>query len=239
MTTDDPHVLLGAFVLGGLSDDDHRAFSEHLRACPHCQQELGQVSGLPHLLDLADLDSVQPPASAPASAPPRGLDDEPDAAVRRGPSSPRGAAGDGLARLLDEVARRRRRARARSALVAAAAAVLLVAGGMWLGPRLPGSGPDAVHYTAVAAGSPARADVALVSRGWGTQLDITCEDMPTDGELLLWVVDASGRSTSVASWRATTGGYATVTGATALRANEIRHIEVRTDTGRVVASAHT
>lgn len=41
MTTgsDDLHVLLGAYVLGGLSDDDHRAFSEHLRSCRQCQTE--------------------------------------------------------------------------------------------------------------------------------------------------------------------------------------------------------
>jgi len=44
------HQLLGAYLLGGLSDDDHRAFTEHLRACAACQQELGQVSGLPRLL---------------------------------------------------------------------------------------------------------------------------------------------------------------------------------------------
>ena len=67
--SDDLHVLLGAYVLGGLSDDDHRAYSEHLRTCTQCQAEIGQISGLPRLLDLAGpeggLHLVQPPPGVP------------------------------------------------------------------------------------------------------------------------------------------------------------------------------
>ena len=46
--------------------------------------------------------------------------------------------------------------------------------------------------------------------------------MPTDGELALWVIDAKGKATTAASWRATAAGYSRVTGATALRPNEIQ-----------------
>lgn len=228
MTTgsDDLHVLLGAYVLGGLSDDDHRAFSEHLRTCGHCQTDLGQVSGLPRLLDLAG------PEGGPLLA--TGADDG-----DRGPGSEPVEEAN-VARLLDEVGRRRRRRRGWLSAVAAAAAVLLFAGGVWLGPRLaPVSAPvpAATHVAAAAvSGSGVRVDIALVPRGWGTQLDIDCEDMPTQGELALWVVDRSGRAVTAASWRATAAGYSRVTGATALSPDQIGALEVRTGSGKVLAS---
>ncbi|MER7072426.1 zf-HC2 domain-containing protein [Terrabacter sp. NPDC000476] len=230
MTTEptDLHVLLGAFVLGGLSDADHRAFSEHLRTCAQCQTELGQVSGLPRLLDLAG-----PTGGPHLAAPEPGA---PEEVVR-------GAGEDRVASLLTAVAARRRRRRAGLSLAAAAAAAAVFAGGAWLGPSLFADDTPALPTTHVVAapapGSAVKIDVALVTRGWGTQLDIDCEDMPTDGELLLWVVDRQGRATTAASWRATPAGYSRVTGATALRPNEIQTLEVRTGTGRVLASART
>ena len=231
MTTgsDDLHVLLGAYVLGGLSDEDHSAFSGHLRTCGRCQSELGQVSGLPRLLDLAG------PEGGPLLA--AGTVDGDPVSDGQRIEEPH------VTRLLDEVGRRRRRRRTWLSALAAAAAVILFAGGAWLGPLLFTSSPPAPPTTHVAAaavaGSGVRVDIALVTRGWGTQLDIACEDMPTQGELALWVVDRSGRAMTAASWHATPGGYSRVTGATALSPSEIRSLEVRTDTGKVLASART
>lgn len=240
MTTapDDPHVLLGAFVLGGLSDEDHRAFTAHLRGCQQCKEELGQVSGLPRLLDLAGPGGgphVTGDASVDAPGPlGGGTGSSPGSAPSSSPGSPE------LAHLLDAAARRRRRTRRWLGAVAAAAAVLLFAAGAWVGPRLGRSGPPATHYTAAAAdGSSAKVDIALVTRGWGTQLDIACTNMPTTGELLLWVVDAQGTARPVASWKATEADYTTVTGATALSPGEISRVEVRTDAGAVIATATT
>jgi anti-sigma-K factor RskA len=230
MTTasDDLHVLLGAYVLGGLSDEDHRAFSEHLRSCRQCQAEIGQVSGLPRLLDLAGPEGGPHLSDTPVAVPAPLLTDHDD---------------EHLLTLLGEVGRRRRRRRTWMSVVAAAAAVLLFAGGAWLGPQLLTSTTPTLPTTHVAAqavaGSQVRIDIALVTRGWGTQLDIDCEDMPTNGELALWVIDGSGKATTAASWRATPAGYSRVTGATALRPNEIRALEVRTGTGRVLAEART
>jgi hypothetical protein len=233
--SDDVHVLLGAYVLGGLSDEDHRTYSEHLRTCGPCQAELGQVSGLPRLLDLAGPEGGPHLADGPASVPEPLSTEQDDARVTT---------------LLGEVARRRRRRRVWLTALAAAAAVIFFAGGAWLGPSLvatstpilPTAPPAAAaEHVAVAAvpGSSVRIDVALVKRGWGTQLDIDCEDMPTNGELALWVIDAKGRAVTAASWRATAAGYSRVTGATALSPNEIQTLEVRTGTGKVLASART
>ena len=221
----DLHVLLGAYVLGGLSDDDHRAFSEHLRTCRQCQAELGQVSGIPRLLHLAGPAGGPHMATTQTGAPEPALAEPDDARV---------------ARLLGEVGRRRRRRRIWFASLSAAAAVLLFVAGGLIGPALVASNPPTTHIAAAPLpGSSVKVDVALVTRGWGTQVDIDCEDMPKDGELLLWVTDRNGKQSSVASWRATPSGYSRVTGATALRPNEISKVEVRTGTGRLLAAAQT
>ena len=121
--------------------------------------------------------------------------------------------------------------------------MIFFSGGAWLGPALTATSTPTLPTTHVVAaavpGSSVRVDIALVTRGWGTQLDIDCEDMPKEGELALWVIDGNGKATTAASWRATAAGYSRVTGATALRPNEIQALEVRTGTGKVLASART
>ena len=125
MTTgsDELHVLLGAYVLGGLSDDDHRAFTEHLRTCADCQAELGQVSGLPRLLDLAGPAGgphLSPDPASELGALGRRRRARRDAARPGRPSTPQPA----------PLARRRGGRGGRGRLFGA---------GMWLGPRLTGS----------------------------------------------------------------------------------------------------
>jgi hypothetical protein len=227
--SDDLHVLLGGYLLGGLSDADHRAFTEHLRGCSACQAELGQVSGLPRLLDLAG------PAGGPHLSPDAEAT-EPDAV-----DAPDGVDDERVALLLSAVAHKRRTRRRWLAAVAAAAATVLFGAGLWLGPRLtaPPDLPTTHVVAAPAPGSSARVDVALVTRGWGTQLDLDCEDMPTAGQLTLYVIDRQGASTAAASWLGTPTGYSRLTGATALRPDEIRRLEVRDGAGQVLASATT
>ena len=220
------HVLLGAYVLGGLSESDHGAFTEHLRTCAACQAELGQVSGLARLLDLAG------PAGGPHLSP--------DGATAPALATFATGEDEHLATLLSQVSAQRRTRRRWLGAVAAAAALLLFGAGMWLGPRLTAPNLPTTHVVAAPApGSSVRVDVALVTRGWGTQLDLNCEYMPTDGELLLWVVDRKGEASTAASWRATPTGTSRLTGATALRPNEIERVEIRNANGRVLASART
>ncbi len=238
MTTgpEDAHVLLGAYLLGGLSDEDHRRFTEHLRTCDRCQGELGQVSGLPRLLDLAGPDGPDGLGGPYGGA---SLSEVPGPSLV-GPLSDDGT--EQVRSLLAEVGRRRRRGRFVQSALAAAAAVLIFAGGVWLGPRLlpSGSGSAGTHVAAdVAAGSAVQVDISLVTRGWGTQLDVSCADLPSDGTLLLWVVDRAGNGSAAATWLATPSGSARVTGATALRPDQIQLLELRTGSGRVLATART
>lgn len=207
----DLHVLLGAFVLGGLSDEDHQAFTEHLRSCATCQQEAGQVSGLPRLLDLVTPDDL--PAPTPSGVPD----------------------------LLAEVRRRRGRQRWLRLAAASVLAALCLGAGVIVGPRL-SAAPDlpTVRYSTVALdNSSMEVDVAVVSRGWGTEFQIDCKDMPLNGQLALWAVDKQGHATPVASWNATSTGYATVTGASSIRSAQLGALQVRTGDGKVVASATT
>lgn len=224
---DELHLLLGGYVLGGLSDEDHRAFTEHLRTCAACQAELGQVSGLPRLLSLVDPPTEQPYAAGLASR----------------PTSPERVAGSdavGLADLLAEGRRRRRRRRGwLGAAAGVAAAGVFAAGAAW-GPALLDPPPPSEHYTATAvAGSTATVGVDLITRGWGTQLDLACSDMPVGEEIVVYVIDAAGRESPAGSWLGTRSGYARVTGATALRPEQIRSIEVRTTSGAVIATVKT
>lgn len=226
MSHDELHTLLGAYVLGGLSDSDHRTFTEHLRTCAQCQQELGQVSGLPRLLSLTDTTMAYAAEPGP---------DAPDPA--RGAEATASSVGDLL-----EAGRRRRRRRRGWVMAAASVAAAAVFGlGAWVGPDLFDSPPpQSQRYTATAAeGSTAQVGIDLVKRGWGTQLDLSCENMPVGQEIELYVIDRSGRAVHAGSWLGTPSGYSKVTGATALKPDQIQSVEVRTASGTLLATAKT
>ena len=220
---DQLHHLLGAFVLGGLSADEHRDFTRHLRHCETCQRESAQFSGLPSLLDLVDTHE------APA--------------VLSGVSTvvdPVGPSGTPPA-LLDAVRARRRRGRWR---LAAAAAVLVVAAGgvgVAVAPAVSrlGEPPTSRIVARGPAGSTTSVDVALVTRGWGTQVDLSGSDLPTSGVLYLEVTDLQGRSWDVASWTGTPSGRTTLTTACWVKPANIKMVQVHTREGQTVAAATT
>lgn len=232
---DDLHELLGAFVLGGLTPQEHRDFTRHLRTCESCQKESAQLSGLPALLDLVDPDALVDALAAgsrvgssvgPGVGP--GVDRPVDP-----PAGPLPVA------LLDEVRRRRRRSRW---VLAAAAAVLVVGGvaaGVGVSPivdRLVQT--DSSHVVARSSdGSRTTVDIALVPRGWGTQVDLEGSDLPTSGVLYLKVTDLQGQAWDVASWTGTPSGRTTLTTACWVKKGSIRSIEIHTWDGVTVATA--
>lgn len=225
---DDLHLLLGAFVLGGLSEDEHRAFTQHLRTCPTCQTELAQVSGLPSLLalvDPVDLDGLAPTSPTAAAA----------VAVPGAPSY-----GEPVApvALLAEVRRRRVR---RRLLTTAAAAVLVVASaltGLSLYPVVQQwrAGSDRI----VATGPPGSRTVVSISlepRTWGTQMVLDGSDLPTDGVFYLEVTDRQGRSWEVASWTGTPSGRTTLQAACWVQRATISKVVIQTRDGSRLAEA--
>ncbi len=60
---DELRLELGAYVLGGLSEAEHRRVRQHLERCLACRREHEELAGLPALLGLAGSPS---PASPPA-----------------------------------------------------------------------------------------------------------------------------------------------------------------------------
>ena len=215
---DELQVLMGAYVLGGLSDADHAAFATHLRDCPICQRELAQVSGIPRLLDLASEGALMP-ATAGSSA-----------------ESPM----PGPATVLALVRARRRRSRLLTAVAAIVLAVAMLGAGTAIGMKL-GRTPTPAAAARVSAspavGSQASVQVAFVTKAWGTELQLEGDGLPTAGEMAVWVYDAGGRDTQVATWTATTTGKVKLTTACASQLGDIRRVELATAAGAVIAVA--
>ncbi len=208
---DELQVLMGAYVLGGLNDADHAAFAAHLRECPVCQRELAQVSGIPRLLDLASDEALTlvPPAEAPPEL------------------------------VLALVRARRRRSRVLLAVAAVVLGVAMLGAGTAVGMSL-GRTPTPVAAAQITAtpgtGSQAAVQVAFVTKAWGTELQVEGANLPTAGEMTVWVYDALGRDTQVASWSATPSGKVKLTTACSSQLREIRKVELVTAAGTVVAT---
>lgn len=223
---DDVHLLLGAFVLGGLSDAEHRLFTQHLRTCPACQGELAQVSGLPALLGLVD------PATLPTGEPAGALTSpaEPEATPYGEPQAP--------VALLAEVRRRRVR---RRWVMAAAAAALVVAGtlsGLTLAPVVQEwrAGSDRIVATGP-PGSRTVVNIDLVPQTWGTQMTLQGDNLPTDGVFYLEVTDRQGRQWEVASWTGTPSGRTELSAACWVERSTISKLVIQTRDGSPVAEA--
>ena len=59
MSSDGDHLLTGAYVLDALDTEERAAFTEHLRGCAQCRQEVAELGSV---VDRLDLDpAVQPP----------------------------------------------------------------------------------------------------------------------------------------------------------------------------------
>jgi anti-sigma factor RsiW len=210
---DELQVLMGAYVLGGLNDADHAAYAAHLRECPTCQRELAQVSGIPRLLDLASMDALtQSPAVAEPSPQP----------------------------VLQLVRARRRRSRLLMAVAAVVLGVAMLGAGTALGMTL-GRTPAPVAAAKVTAtpgtGSQAAVQVAFITKAWGTELQVEGANLPTAGEMTVWVYDAAGRDTQVATWAAIPSGRVKLTTGCASKLGEIRRVELVTSGGSLVAVA--
>ncbi|GAA4691867.1 zf-HC2 domain-containing protein [Nocardioides conyzicola] len=211
-----------AYVLGSLPPAERLAFERHLATCPVCDAAVRQLAGLPGLLGRLTLDEVE---SAPAPEPvPATL----------------------LPRLVDEVRRVQRRRRWIVGLAAAAAVAAIAVLGVTVvevtGEDEP---PPAASGQTMTPIDQDRVDasVALTSVAWGTRLDLTCSyDEPSGGyshetpapTYSLVVRTQDGGVEQVATWKALPGRTMHLTGATALDADQIASVEVRTADGRPV-----
>jgi hypothetical protein len=209
-------LLLGGYVLGGLSATDRRLLDDHLPDCASCRAELARFAVVPGLLQLAAVNGVHPEPEPPT--PPA----------------------ESLPRLLASVKARRRRRRLQGLLAAAAAVIVLagVAFGVWMISR-PAPPPASTPLVAVEAPELALSgQVILEPRSWGTQIKLTMYyGSGRTGPLSVYAVAANGDEEQAGSWTLPPVGRCYVIAATSVQRDQLARLDIRTTDGRTVLRA--
>ena len=141
----------GAYVLGALSPEERELFEQHLLTCDDCMDRVRELAALPSLLGQLSDDDIRELE----------LDDPvPDTL---------------LPRLMRAAQARRRRGRVviGSLVAAVAACAVTLAVVLWPTSSSPQAPLLAMH--ALHVGTPVQASVRLVSRSWGTEIEMHCK----------------------------------------------------------------
>lgn len=216
MNAADPHMLLGAYLLGGLDPADSQRFEAHLEDCADCRAELARLESLPALLDAVPVpDAVALAAAQRTPAPKEPVVSPPEA-------------------ILGELADRRRTSRRRWAALVGAVATACLALGLAAGPILNRPPQPDASYS-VQSGDGLRFSVDLARKTWGTELAVNGSSMPLDGTLSLWIRDRDGGEDRACAWTATPSGRVRITGATPVQLGSIASVELRDATQQTVA----
>lgn len=214
---DEIRVLLGGYVLGGLSSTDRRTFEDHLATCPECREDLARSAPLPGLLRRAPhADTTLPPETVQAAP-------------------------DSLERLLDQVGRTRTidRRRRRTSWFLAAAVAILGGVGLTVAPNMMdgGSPPGTTVAFSAAANHTVSGQATMTPKPWGTSLTVSLSDLPpSDGPFVLQVTSDDGTVEQAAMWGNTPAATAEVTGASSLDTADIETVAVLDGAGDMVAS---
>jgi hypothetical protein len=232
MSAPDPYADWdAAYVLGSLSPLERREFEQHLAECDSCAAAVAELAGLPGLLAKVPTEEAVALPSAGSAIP------VPDTL---------------LPRLIRSASRRRRRTRGLVAGVivasTAAAAAVALAIPLVFPVGQPEAKPTAQVTLSQVVQSPITASVKLSTVKWGTRIDMDCtyaaspsagwDDLTAGAShnYAMYVTDAAGQSTEVASWTATPGTTVEPSGTTSLAIDQIAAVEVRTTNGTVLLS---
>jgi hypothetical protein len=221
-----------AYVLGSLSSNERREYEAHLETCERCRSAVAEISGIPALLAMLDLEDV------------RALDEETSETPPLRPEV--------LDSILDKVRWRRRRSRwLTSAAVGVAAALLAVGVVIAIRPEIvglenytPQETSQAMEMTKVST-TPINASISLTGFGWGTRIDMACtygdwgqRDAPPQN-LGMVVVGRDGSHTQVATWLGLSGATALPSATTPMQKDEIAGVQlVSPDSGKVLLESH-
>jgi putative zinc finger protein len=221
-----------AYVLGSLSSNERREYEAHLETCARCRSAVAEISGIPALLAMMDLEDV------------RALDEQ---TTETPPLRP-----EVLDSILDKVRWRRRRSRwLTSAAVGVAAALLAVGVVIAIRPEIvglenyePQETTQAMEMTKVST-TPINATISLTGFGWGTRIDMACtygdwgqRDAPPQN-LGMVVVGRDGSHDQVATWLGLSGATALPSANTPMQKDEIAVVQlVSSDSGKVLLEKH-
>lgn len=198
-----------AYLLGSLAPAERREFEQHLAGCADCTASVAELAALPGLLAKVPANEVESPEEVPQ---------------------------DLLPRLVAAARGHRARARALTAGLALASAAAAVAIALVLPGLLPGQSGERVAELTLSqvVPSPLSAEVRLVAHDWGTSVEMTCTYAGAYGgsdvaaaTYGLYLTDASGGTTQLATWTATPGRTVEPSGTTSLALDEIRSVDVR------------
>lgn len=199
---DEPHILLGAYVLGGLDADQRQQFEHHLSQCPQCRRDVVDFAPLPALLSKVD----------PADLATDITDDEdrfPDPTTVLEIAAPH---------------RDTRRWWAAGAALAGAAAVTV---GIAI-VTIPGSTspPTAGNSAVEEISGEVSGMVTMTPMPWGTAISLDVKKLPRDGVFTLRTMDVHGRMEPAANWAAMPTGAGIVHGSTSIPMSQLRKLNV-------------
>jgi hypothetical protein len=214
-------VSLGAYLLGALDPAERPDFEDHITTCPTCKAEMFRLAPLPGLLQRlspADYEAIEaedevsdwPPALYPVEV--ELVEPFPDE--------------------FEEPARPGWLRRYRAALLAAAAVLLLALGGFaFLEPSEPADTSvtaSPVSWSAVDPVTGVHGRVDLIKRGWGTEVHLSMEQVPSGRKLChLIVYSRDGNSEIAGQWSAGTyNQIRSAPGSTSIQLGDIERIEV-------------
>jgi Putative zinc-finger len=195
-----------AYVLGALDVAERAAFEAHLATCADCRARVAEAQAGRDLLVGVDIRDLEEPAPVPETLLPGLL-----RAARR------------------ERMRRRLLTTSLGAVAAACAATLVVL--LW--PSGSGSGPAARAMTAVRP-SPVTATAKLVSKGWGTEVDLVCryyDSVQRSEPYKLIVIDDRGHKHQAGSWTLAGDRAITFTGGTSVELQDITRVQIALEDG--------
>ncbi|WP_441961639.1 anti-sigma factor family protein [Mycolicibacterium houstonense] len=195
-----------AYVLGSLDPGERREYEAHLEGCAQCRSAMAELSGMPALLAMLELDDVLALES-----------EQPDPPLRP----------EVLQSVLAKVSWRRRRARwVTTAAVGLAAALLAVGVVVGIRPEVFGlqtgteqQGADMMAMSKM-SDTPINASIAMTSYAWGTRIDMACsygnwgkQDAPPQN-LGMVVIGRDGQREEIATWLGLSGATALPSGNT-------------------------
>lgn len=203
-----------AYVLGALEDDERRAFEAHLATCPDCSARVAELRPTAGLLAGVPLSALTDTVPMPDTLLP-GL----------------------VHRARRERNRRRTFTGAFAAVAAACVATLVVL--LWPDGS-PAAKPAPQAFAAVRT-SPVAATAQLVSRAWGTEIDLHCrypKGVASYVPYNLVIIDKEQHSYSGGSWTLVPGKSIDFTGGTSVKRRDIEWVQITLMDGTPILQLH-